>query len=46
MTELDDSFADINKRFIRRIQESEMKEVLTMIKIGKMLGSNDIPIEV
>jgi hypothetical protein len=43
--ELDDSI-DTNRRFVRRIQESEMKEALKKMKIGKALGPDDIPIEV
>jgi hypothetical protein len=33
--ELDDSFDDTNRRFVRRIQESEVKEVLRRMKVGK-----------
>jgi hypothetical protein len=43
--ELDDSI-DTNRRFVRRIQESEVKEALKNIKIGNVLGSDDISIEV
>jgi hypothetical protein len=43
--ELDDSI-DTNRRFVRRIQESEVKETLKKMKIGKALRSDDIPIEV
>jgi hypothetical protein len=43
--ELDDSI-DNNRRFVRRIQESEVKAVLKMMKTGKALGPDDIPIEV
>jgi hypothetical protein len=43
--ELDDSI-DTNKRFVRRIQESEVKEALKKMKIDKTLGPDDIPIEV
>jgi hypothetical protein len=42
---LDDSI-DTNRRFVRRIQESEVKETLKKIKTGKALGPDDIPIEV
>jgi hypothetical protein len=43
--ELDDSI-DTNRRFVRRIQEFEVKEALKKIKTSKALGSDDIPIEV
>jgi hypothetical protein len=43
--ELDDSI-DTNRRFVWRIQESEVKEALKKMKIGKALGLDDIPIEV
>jgi hypothetical protein len=43
--ELDDSI-DTNRRFVRRIQESEVKEVLKKMKTDKALGPDDIPIEV
>jgi hypothetical protein len=43
--ELDD-LVDTNRRFVRKIQESEMKEDLKKIKTGKVLGPDDIPIEV
>jgi hypothetical protein len=43
--ELDDSI-DTNRRFVRRIQESEVKEALEKMKTGKALGPDDIPIEV
>jgi hypothetical protein len=43
--ELDDSI-DTNRRFVRRIQESEVKEALKKMKTGKALGSDDIPIEI
>jgi hypothetical protein len=41
--ELDNS-VDTNRRFVRRIQESEVKEALKKMKIG--IGTYDIPIEV
>jgi hypothetical protein len=44
--ELDDSFDDINKQFVRRIQKSEMKKALKRMKTGKTLGPDDILIEV
>jgi hypothetical protein len=43
--ELDDSI-DTNRRFVRRIQESEVKKALKKMKTGKALGPDDIPIEV
>jgi Reverse transcriptase (RNA-dependent DNA polymerase) len=43
--ELDDSI-DTNRRFVRRIQESEAKKALKKMKTGKALGPDDIPIEV
>jgi hypothetical protein len=43
--ELDDSLDDINRRFVRRIQESEVKEALRMMKVGKALGPDNNPIE-
>jgi hypothetical protein len=43
--ELDDSI-DTNRRFVRRIQESEVKEALKKIKTDKALGPDDIPIKV
>jgi uncharacterized membrane protein YheB (UPF0754 family) len=43
--ELDDSI-DTNRRFVRRIQESKVKEDLKKMKTGKTLGPDDIPIEV
>jgi hypothetical protein len=43
--ELDDSI-DTNRRFVRRIQESEVKEDLKKMKTDKALGPDDIPIEV
>jgi hypothetical protein len=44
--EFDDSFVDTNQRFIRRIQESEIKKTLKIDKTNKTLGPDDIPIEV
>ncbi|XP_078148623.1 uncharacterized protein LOC144544079 [Carex rostrata] len=43
--ELDDTFDDTNRRFVRRIQESEVKEALKMMKVGKALGPDNISIE-
>ena len=44
--ELDDSFDDTNKRFVRRFQEAEIGEALKRMKGGKALGPDGIPIEV
>ena len=44
--ELDDSFDDSNRRFVRRIQESLVKEALKRMKGGKAMGPYNIPIEV
>ncbi|GJN13935.1 hypothetical protein PR202_gb00695 [Eleusine coracana subsp. coracana] len=43
--ELDDSFDDNNRRFVRRIQETEIEEVLKRMKSGKAMGPDGIPIE-
>jgi hypothetical protein len=43
--EMDDSI-DTNRRFVRRIQKSEVKETLKKMKTDKTLGPYDIPIEV
>jgi hypothetical protein len=44
--ELDDSFDDTNRRFVRRIQETEIGEALKRMKGGKTMGPDGIPIEV
>jgi hypothetical protein len=44
--ELDDSVDDTNRRFVRRIHESKVKEILKKMKTGKALRPDDIPIEV
>jgi hypothetical protein len=44
--QLDDSFDDLNRCFVRRIQESEVKEALKRMKGGKAMGPDGIPIEV
>ena len=44
--ELDDSFDDTNRRFVRRIQEVEIGEALKRMKGGKAMGPDGIPIEV
>jgi hypothetical protein len=44
--ELDDSFDDTNRRLVRRIQETKVKEALKRMKGGKAMGPDDVPIEV
>ena len=44
--ELDDSFDETNKRFVRTIQESEVGEALKKMKGGKVMALDGIPIEV
>ena len=44
--ELDDSFDETSMRFVRRIQESEVKEDLKRMKGGKTMGPDCIPVEV
>ena len=44
--QLDDSFDDTNRPFVRRIQESEVREALKRMKGGKTMGPDGIPIEV
>ena len=44
--QLDDSFDDTNRRFVRRIQESEVREALKRMKGGKAMRPDGIPIEV
>jgi hypothetical protein len=43
--ELDISLDDINRQFMRRIQESEVKDALKRMKGGKAMGPDEIPIE-
>jgi hypothetical protein len=43
---LDISSDDLNRQFVRRIQESEVKDALKRMKGGKVMGSDVIPIEV
>jgi hypothetical protein len=43
-TQLDDSFDDLNRCFVRRIQESKVKEALKRMKEGKAMGLDGIPI--
>jgi hypothetical protein len=44
--ELDISSDDLNRQFVHRIQESEVKDALKSMKGGKSMGSDGIPIEV
>jgi hypothetical protein len=44
--ELDISSDDLNIQFVRRIQESEIKDALKRLKGGKAMGPDEIPIEV
>jgi hypothetical protein len=44
--ELDISSDDLSRQFVRRIQESEVKYALKRMKGGKVMGPNEIPIEV
>jgi hypothetical protein len=44
--ELDNSFDDTSSRFLRQIQECEVKEALRRMKGGKAMGPDCIPIEV
>ena len=46
IVQLDDSFDDTNRRFVRRIQESKVREALKRMKGGKAMGLDGIPIEV
>jgi hypothetical protein len=44
--ELDISPDDLNRQFVCRIQESEVKDALKRMKGGKTMGPDGIPIEV
>jgi hypothetical protein len=44
--ELDITSDDLNRQFVRRIQESEVKNALKRMKGGKAMGSDGIPIKV
>ena len=44
--QLDDSFDDTNRRFVRRIQESKVREALKRMKGGKAMRPDSIPIKV
>jgi hypothetical protein len=43
--ELDISSDDLNRHFVHRIQESEVKDALKRMKRGKTMGPDGIPIE-
>jgi hypothetical protein len=43
---LDISSDDLNRKFVRRIQEYDVKDALKRTKGGKTMGLNEIPIEV
>jgi hypothetical protein len=44
--ELDISSDNLNGQFVRRIQESEIKDALKRMNGGKTMGPDEIPIEV
>jgi hypothetical protein len=44
--ELDISSDDLNRQFVRRIQESEVKDTLKRMKGGKVMSPDGLPIEV
>jgi hypothetical protein len=44
--ELDISLDDLNRQFVHRIQESEVKDALKRMKGGKAMGPDGIAIEV
>jgi hypothetical protein len=44
--ELDISSDDLNRQFVHRIQEYEVKDALKRMKGGKAMGPDEIPIEV
>ena len=44
--QLDDSFDDTNRRFVRMIQESDVREALKRMKGGKAMDPDGIPIKV
>ena len=43
--QLDDSFDNTNRRFVRMIQESEVRKALKRMKGGKAMGPDGIPIK-
>jgi hypothetical protein len=44
--ELDISSDDLNRQFVRRIQESGVKDALKRMKGGKTMGLDGIPMKV
>jgi hypothetical protein len=44
--ELDISFDDLNKHFVHRIQEFEVKDVLKRMKVAKTMDLDGFPIKV
>jgi hypothetical protein len=44
--ELDISLGDLNRQFVRRIQESDVKDTFKRMKGGKAMDPDRIPIEV
>ena len=44
--QLDDSFDDTSRRFVQKIQESEVRETLKRMKGGKAMDPDGIPIMV
>ena len=46
MPELDDTFDNTNRLFVRRIQELEVKVALERMNGGKAMSTDDIPIDV
>ncbi|WVZ49924.1 hypothetical protein U9M48_001239 [Paspalum notatum var. saurae] len=44
--QLDNSFDDANRHFVRRIQETEVREAMKRMKGGKAVGPDAISIEV
>jgi hypothetical protein len=44
--ELGISSDDLNRQFVHRIQEYEVKDALKRMKEGKVMGPDEIPIEV
>jgi hypothetical protein len=44
--ELDISFDDLNKHFVHRIQEFEVKDALKRMKVAKTMDLDGFPIKV